>query len=117
MLTEGQAHEMTVAFELLDDISGADVAADKAYDSGALIEMLERNRCRALIPSNARNKRAKRSVRGRRQIDGHAYRARHLVENFFQRLKRFRRIATRYEKLARTYFAFLHLACVLIWLL
>lgn len=113
-LTEGQAHEMTVALELVDGLRNADVAADKAYDSQALITQLERNGCRALIPSN---RRGSTSERPRRPIDGHAYRARHLVENFFQRIKRFRRIAIRYDKLGRTFLAFLHLVSVLIWLL
>ena len=51
-----------------------------------------------------------------REIDTHLYRERFLVENFFQRKKRWRRVAMRFEKLARNYLAFLHLASVLVWL-
>ena len=45
------------------------------------------------------------------------YKERHLVECFFQKLKRYRRIATRYDKLAKSFLAFVHLACLLIWFL
>ena len=51
-----------------------------------------------------------------RVIDTHLYRERYLVEHFFQKLKRFRRIAMRFEKLARNFLAFLHLASTLVWL-
>ena len=50
-------------------------------------------------------------------FDKDQYKERHLVECFFQKLKRYRRIATRYEKLAKRFLAFIHFACILIWLL
>ncbi|MBQ6976566.1 MAG: transposase, partial [Selenomonadaceae bacterium] len=49
-------------------------------------------------------------------FDKEQYKERHLVESFFQKLKRNRRIATRYEKLAKRFLAFTHLACILIWI-
>ena len=51
-----------------------------------------------------------------RPYDKHLYKARHLVENFFQRIKRYRRVAMRFDKLARNFLAFIHLASVLVWL-
>jgi len=51
-----------------------------------------------------------------RDFDRHLYRARNLVERFFARLKHFRRIATRYDKLAKSSPSFIHLACAFIWL-
>ena len=50
-------------------------------------------------------------------FDKEQYKERHLVECFFQKLKRYRRIATRYDKLAVRFLAFIHVACILIWLL
>ena len=109
-LTAGQTHEMKVAYELLGDLRNAYVAADRAYDAAPLAELLQRNGCEVVIPSNPT-----RAIL--RDYDRHLYRERCLVEHFFQRIKRFRRIAMRYEKLARNFLAFLHLAAVLVWLL
>lgn len=108
ILSPGQRNDIKLADKLLDGIHDAYVAADRAYDAKALVEMLEANRCTVVIPSNPT-----RAVQ--REIDLHLYKERHLVECFFQRLKRFRRIAMRFEKLARNFLAFVHLACVLIW--
>lgn len=51
-----------------------------------------------------------------REFDRHLYRARNLIERFFARLKHFRRIATRYDKLAKSFLSFIHLACAFVWL-
>ena len=67
------------------------------------------NRCTVVIPSKADRS-------GQRRIDRHLYKERRLVECFFQRIKRFRRISMRFEKLARNFLAFVHLACALVWL-
>jgi len=101
---------MKLAHELLGDITDAYVAGDKAYDAASLADMLERNRCTVVIPSKADR------VVGRRKHDAHLYKERHLVECFFQRIKRLRRISMRFEKLARNFLAFVHLACALVWL-
>lgn len=63
-----------------------------------------------MIPSNP-------TRRVQRRYDRTLYKLRHRVENFFQRLKRFRRIATRYDKLTATFFAMVHFAATLTWLL
>ena len=84
--------------------------ADKGYDSDALIETIEASGAQAIIPS-----RSNRATQ--RKTDWHRYKARNLVERFFNRLKQFRRLATRYDKLACRFNAFLLLACVYIWLL
>jgi transposase len=109
MLTPGQTHEMKVAYQLLAEVANAYVAADSAYDAAPLIAELQARGCTVVIPTNP-------TRATQRVIDRHLYRERALVENFFQRIKRFRRIAMRFEKLARNYLAFLHLACVLVWL-
>lgn len=101
---------MTRAAALLADVRNAFVIADTAYDSGPLRDELHRRRCRVVIPSNPTRRRARR-------FDRRLYKQRHRVENFFQRLKRFRRIATRYDKRSTTFFAMVCFAAVLIWLL
>jgi len=108
-LSEGQAHDITSAPGLLSDVHDASVLADMAYDSAELRKMLEANGNRSVIPSNPT-----RAVQY--ALDRHTYRERWLVEDFFRRLKRYRRIATRYEKRARMFFVFVLLASVLIWL-
>ena len=86
------------------------VIADKGYDSDVLIETIEASGAQAIIPP-----RSNRTIQ--RQIDWHRYKARNLVERFFNRLKQFRRLATRYDKLASRFNAFLQLACAYICLL
>lgn len=108
-LSPGQTHEMKLAYQLLGDITDAYVAGDKAYDAAPLVQLLEDNRCTVVIPSKA-------DRAGQRKIDRHLYKERRLVECFFQRIKRFRRISMRFEKLARNFLAFLHLVCALLWL-
>jgi putative transposase len=100
---------MRVAPELLSGIVNAYVAGDSAYDARALVDQLEAQGCLVVIPSNP-------TRAALRHIDKHLYKERHLVEIFFQRIKRFRRISMRYEKLSRNFLAFVQLAAVLVWL-
>lgn len=108
-LTEGQVHDSQEAPELLRGLRKAYVLADRAYDSNALRAQLRSQRCRVVIPSNPSRKR-------KRPFDRRLYKLRHLVENFFQRIKRYRRIAMRYEKLSENFEALLWMAATLIWL-
>lgn len=89
------------------------VLGDKAYDAEPLREQLRQQHCVVVIPYNRRT----RTHKKKRDIDSQLYRCRHVVENYFQRLKRYRRIAMRYEKLAATFFAMVCFASILIWLL
>ena len=100
---------MKRAYEWLGDICDAYVAADSAYDAGPLADMLQSNRCLVVIPSNP-------TRATQRTIDRHLYKERPLVECFFQRIKRWRRIAMRFDKLACNFLAFVHLACARVWL-
>ena len=108
-LSPGQTHEMKLAHEVLADIADAYVVGDSAYSSGELIALLEKRGCQAVIGNNP--------THARRCIDTHLYAERYLVEHFFQKIKRFRRIAMRFEKLARNFLAFVQMASVLMWLL
>lgn len=101
---------MKLAYQLLAEVTDAYVVADSAYDAKPLVDELQARGCTVVVPSNP-------TRAAQRPIDRHLYRERSLVENFFQRIKRFRRIAMRFEKLSRNYLAFLHLASVLVWLL
>ena len=100
---------MKLAAELLKTVSDAYVIADSAYSAQSLVEDLQLRHCEVHIANNPTHR--------RRSLDTHLYRERFLVENFFQRIKRFRRIAMRFEKLARNYLSFVHLASTLVWLL
>lgn len=83
------------------------VLADKGYDSGAFVEVIQRRGAEAIIPS-------KKNRLNPRSLNRHIFKARNLVERFFQKLKQFRRIATRYERLSRNFQSMLSLvsACI-----
>jgi len=109
LLTAGQASEYGQATELIKDFDADYVLADKGYDSDQLIEAIEASGAEAVIPPrNHRNE--------KRTYDRELYQERNLVERLFQKLKQFRRIATRYEKLKRNYQAMLFLVSSMIWL-
>jgi putative transposase len=100
---------MRHAHELLAGLENAYIVGDRAYDAASLSAQLEAQKCANVIPSNP-------TRAALREIDTHIYRERCLVEHFFQRIKRHRRIAMRYEKLARNFLAFVQLAAILVWL-
>ena len=81
----------------------------RAIEPNHLLEYLAQRDIEAVIPPKANRVE-------QREYDRHVYKDRNLVERFFGRLKQFRRIATRYEKLARNFFGMLSLACAYIWL-
>ena len=90
--------------------TGCTVIADKGFDAEArVLEPLRRAGKTAVIPARAKRLQP-------RTYDKELYKARHLIENFFAKLKQFRAIATRYDKTARNFLAAVHLACISIWL-
>ena len=68
------------------------------------------------LPANQPSSRPGQTASGRADFDRELYKARHLIENFFCKLKQFRAIATRYDKTARNFLAAIHLAAAIIWL-
>lgn len=110
MLTEGQVHESTQAKALLDGKKPENIIADKAYDSNDIRGFIKEMGSQAVIPSNA-------SRVNRIEHDRHIYKERSLVENFFQFIKRFRRIGTRYDMKAQNYAGMITIACILQWLI
>lgn len=108
VLTGGEAHDITTAPELLAGLSSDGVIADKAYDSNALRNLIAEAGAQAVIPS----------TRSRKILIPHdaiAYKLRNRIERFFNKLKHFRRIATRYDRRAIYFLAALHLASAMIW--
>ena len=110
-LSPGNDHDATHAIELLDrvEIEGSNVLGDRAFDTDAILEYLEKRGAIAVIPSKVN-----RIVQ--REYDGWLYKERHLVECFFQKLKWFRRVATRYDKSDDSFLGFVFLAAICILL-
>ncbi len=109
-MTPGQVHDLAGADLLLTDIVAGAVIADNAYDADdRVVQPLEQAGIEVVIPPRRQRKTP-------RQYDRELYKARHLIENFFCKLKHFRGIATRYEKLSRNFQAALQFAAILIWL-
>lgn len=109
ILTGGQVADITQAVPLIEGLATTAVMGDKGYDADALIARIEQTGAQAVIPP-------RRNRIEQRVYDRHLYKDRNLVERFFSRLKQFRRIATRYEKLARNFLSMLNLTCAYIWL-
>ena len=109
MLTPGQAHDLTCAEPLIDNADPDALIGDKAYDADAFVETLTARGITPVIPPKA-NRTTKRAC------DFALYRERNLVERFFNKLKHFRAIATRYDKLARNFLAGVQLAATIVLL-
>jgi transposase len=109
LIAPGNIHDVMMAPELLDAAGPLKrLIADKAYDTNRLRGLLKDRRIKAVIPSSARRK---LPIPHSREI----YRQRNLIERMFARLKDFRRVATRYDKLARNFLASVVLAATITW--
>ena len=108
-LTGGQAGDSPQALPLLEGVQPDALSADKAYDTDGILEYCAQEQIEAVIPP-----RSHRLVQ--RSFDQHKYKNRNLIERFFCRIKQFRRIATRYDKLASRFASFVALAAAVIWL-
>ena len=110
VLTPGQASDKTTAPELVQPLGlRGDVVADRGYFGRAVTEAIEASGATAHIPSQS-------NVRVVRSVDRELYRNRNLIERFFNRLKHFRGIATRYCKTAANFLAAVHLAAARLWI-
>jgi transposase len=108
-LTAGNIHDVTEAAKLIEQAGGKNFIGDKGYDANHVIDAVEKKGMTAVIPSKANRKQ-------QRRIDKHVYKERHLVENFFCKIKRYRRVATRFEKTALNYLGFVLFASLRVWL-
>ena len=110
-ISGGEVNDCTAAPELLEQLPTAEnVIADKGYDSQKVRDKITEKGSNPVIP------RRKDSKVGNTGMDWGLYKYRHLVENIFARLKHFRGVATRYDKLKRNYVSVVAMACCIVWL-
>ena len=109
ILTPGQASDYTQAEALIDGFNASALLADKGYDADYIITKADSIGAEAIIPSKSN-----RLIE--RPYDKELYKERNLVERLFNKLKNFRRVATRYDKTASSFLAFVHIAAICIWL-
>lgn len=109
LLTAGQCHDSTQAQALLADFDFVRLIADRGYAAAHFLDYLAHRGIEAVIPPHQRAKVL-------REYDAWLYRERHLVECFINKIKHFRRLFSRFEKLDTSYLGFLHFVSALIWL-
>ena len=94
---------------MIDGIAAQFLLADRGYDTNELIDKAIASGCKIVIPP-------KKNRKAQREYDRDTYRARHLVENAFLHLKRWRGIATRYAKVLASFAAAVQVRCIALWL-
>jgi transposase len=109
IVTQGATADCTQAAQLIEGLSAEHLLADKGYDSDAIVEQATAQGMSVVIPPR-KNRKEQRSY------DKHLYRHRHLVENAFLHLKRWRGIATRYAKNVASFLAAVRIRCLALWL-
>jgi transposase len=109
LYTAGQVHESTRAEALIDDLRAQNIIGDKAFDSDRFRAHVAHRNMTAVIPSNASRSRAI-------PHDPDLYKERHLVECFINKIKHFRRVATRYDKTIASYASFVAVAALIVWM-
>ncbi len=109
VVTAGQVGDSTQAERLLEGAQTAHVIADRGYDSDRLLQKIEELGAVAVVPPKSNRKE-------QREYDRELYKERNLIERIFNKLKRFRRIATRYDRKALYFRSFLYLAASLLWM-
>jgi len=110
-ITGGEVHDCKIAPEMIEKLPSAEhTIADKGYDSEEVRNSIRKKTSNPVIP------RKKNSKMGNADIDWSLYKYRHLVENLFARIKHFRGIATRFDKLKRNYESVVALVCAFLWL-
>ncbi|HEX8204240.1 MAG TPA: IS5 family transposase [Isosphaeraceae bacterium] len=110
ILTGGQESDVTQAEALMQGYDADVVIADKGSDSDALVRSIQARGGEAVIPP-------KKNRTIAREYDKHLYKERNLAERFINRIKQYRRVATRYEKTGRNFLGFVHVAAVMVLLL
>ncbi len=109
ILTAGQRHDITQAEALIENLFPDHVIADKGYDADAFVLLIRKTNAEAVIPSKINRKLP-------REIDTDLYKERHLIECCIGKLKHFRRVFSRFDKLAKNYLSFVQFASTIIWL-
>jgi transposase len=109
IVTDGTCADCTQAAGLTDGFKAQNLIADKAYDTDAIVKGAIERGANAVIPP-------KKNRLDQREFDRHLYKQRHLVENAFLKLKRWRGIATRYAKNSASFVAAVQIRCLVLWL-
>ena len=109
LFTPGQAADCSHALELMTGIQTTALIADKGYDANNLIDALKQQNIEVVIPPRSHRKKP-------REWDAVLYKERNLIERMFNKLKQFRRVATRYDKDVRAFKAFVLIASICLWL-
>ena len=107
LLTGGHVHDSVPAIALLGelDVTGSYILGDKAYGSSDILNWIDKKNASCGIPP-------KSNCTDPWPVDWFRYKERHLVECFFNKIKHFRRVATRYDKLAKSFLAFVYIASI-----
>ena len=105
----GQRNDIAFAHDLVDGFEANATIADKGYDADHLCEAIAQTGTKVVIPP-------KRNRKTQRDYDVELYKERNIIERFFNKLKQFRRVATRYDKLLANFMGFVKLAAIAIWL-
>ncbi len=108
-LTGGQAHDITQASALLGEDKPGAVIGDTGYDAEAFVALVRERGAEPVIPPRSNRKTP-------RAYDAHLYKERHLIECLFNKLKQYRRVFSRFEKLPITFLGFVHFVATLLWL-
>ena len=108
IITQGTTADCTEAINLIDGISAEHLLADRGYDSNKIIEQAIEQGMQVVIPP-------KNNHKEQRFYDKDLYKIRHLVENAFLHLKRWRGIATRYAKNSASFLAAVQIRCIALW--
>jgi putative transposase len=109
ILTGGNESDYRQAIPLMEDQCADFVLADKGYDSQSIIDAIESKGAEPVIPPRTHRK-------TKREFDHHIYKERNAIERMFNKIKQFRRVSSRYDKLATSFLSFLHVAAIAVWL-
>ena len=108
IITKGTTSDCSQAIPLIENIEADYLLADRAYDTNEIIEKAKLSGMEAVIPP-------KKNRKNQRDYDKYLYKLRHLVENAFLALKRWRGIATRYAKNTSSFLAAVQIRCIFLW--
>jgi transposase len=108
ILTGGERNDITQIEPLLEGLKADFVLADKGYDGARAMQAIAATGAKPVVPRRS-------TTASWRKFDAFLYKDRNAVERFFSKIKHFRRVATRYDKLARNYLGFTNLVCALKW--
>ena len=108
IVTKGARADCTQAGALIDGFEGEYLLADRAYDTQEILDQAKSQDMKIVVPP-------KKNRKEQREYDKHLYKIRHLVENAFLHLKRWRGIATRYAKNTSSFVAAVQIRCMMLW--